>query len=189
MSKPTILFVIGPPAVGKMAVGHEIAQRTGLRLFHNHLTIELVLRFFEFGTPAFHRLVDGFRQQIIDEVAAGDGAGLIFTYVCAFDEPADLAVLSTYAQAFTSRGGRAVHLELAASQAERIRRNTTEFRLAEKPSKRDTDWSHRHVLELDEQYRFNSIGEFDHRADWLRIDNTQLAPGEVAERAIVHFGL
>ena len=48
---PALLFIVGPPAVGKMPVGHEIAQRTGLRLFHSHLRIEPVLRFFEFGTP------------------------------------------------------------------------------------------------------------------------------------------
>jgi hypothetical protein len=41
---PTLLIITGPPAVGKMAVGHEIATRTGLRLFHNHLAIEPVLR-------------------------------------------------------------------------------------------------------------------------------------------------
>lgn len=32
-------------------------------------------------------------------------------------------------------------------------------------------------------------GEFDHRADWLRIDNTDLQPDEVAERIIRHFSL
>jgi ATP-dependent Lon protease len=48
---PTLLFVLGPPAVGKMTVGNAIAEITGLKLFHNHLTIEPVLRLFEFGSP------------------------------------------------------------------------------------------------------------------------------------------
>ncbi|GAA0433130.1 hypothetical protein Aca07nite_02490 [Actinoplanes capillaceus] len=38
----TLLFIVGPPAVGKMTVGERIAARTGLRLFHNHLAIEPV---------------------------------------------------------------------------------------------------------------------------------------------------
>jgi hypothetical protein len=42
----TLLFIVGPPAVGKMSVGFEIAALTGLRLFHNHLAIEPVLRFY-----------------------------------------------------------------------------------------------------------------------------------------------
>jgi ATP-dependent Lon protease len=41
---PLLLFVVGPPAVGKMSVGQAIAERTGLRLFHNHISIELALR-------------------------------------------------------------------------------------------------------------------------------------------------
>jgi hypothetical protein len=42
----TLLFIVGPPAVGKMTVGYEVAARTGLKLFHNHHAIELVLNFF-----------------------------------------------------------------------------------------------------------------------------------------------
>lgn len=45
-SPPTLVFIVGPPAVGKMTVGHELARRTGLKLFHNHHTIDLALRFF-----------------------------------------------------------------------------------------------------------------------------------------------
>jgi hypothetical protein len=48
---PALLFVVGPPAVGKMTVGREIAERTGLRLFHNHMSAEPVLPFFDFGSP------------------------------------------------------------------------------------------------------------------------------------------
>jgi hypothetical protein len=54
---PMLVFIVGPPAVGKMTVGYALAARTGLRLFHNHHTIDLVLRFFPYGTPAFGRLV------------------------------------------------------------------------------------------------------------------------------------
>ncbi len=36
----------------------------GFRLFHNHLTIELVLNFFEFGQPQFHTFVYEFRRRV-----------------------------------------------------------------------------------------------------------------------------
>jgi hypothetical protein len=49
----TLLFIIGPPAVGKMTVGKGLSHRTGLPLFHNHLSIEAVLPVFDFGTEAF----------------------------------------------------------------------------------------------------------------------------------------
>lgn len=41
-----LVFLIGDAAVGKMTVGQELMKRTGLRLFHNHMTIEPVLEIF-----------------------------------------------------------------------------------------------------------------------------------------------
>ena len=50
----TLLFVFGPPAVGKMAVAAwAIAGVSDFRLFHNHATIEPLLDVFDYGTPAF----------------------------------------------------------------------------------------------------------------------------------------
>ena len=48
----TLVVIVGPPAVGKMAVGTELSALTGLPLFHNHLSIEAVLPVFDFGSPA-----------------------------------------------------------------------------------------------------------------------------------------
>jgi hypothetical protein len=186
---PILLFIVGPPAVGKMAVGHEIAARTGLRLFHNHLTIEPVVRIFDFGTAPFERLVGEFRRRVIEEVAASDLPGLIFTYVCAFDLPGDLAELASYAAPFRRRGGRILYLELEASQEERLRRAGGEFRLAEKPSHRDLEAARHRLIALDQRYRLTSNGEFDSIAEYLRVDNTQVSPDEVAQRAITRFDL
>lgn len=185
----TLVFIIGPPAVGKMTVGYELARRTGLKLFHNHHTIELALRFFPFGSPPFGRLVEEFRRMILEEVAASDLPGLIFTYVWAFDQPSDHAYVARLAEICASRGGRVLYVELEATQEERLCRNQTEFRLAEKPSKRDVAISRQRLLEHDSVYRLNSGGELDGRADWLRIDNTLLSPSVVAERIIAHFGI
>ena len=186
---PTLLFVVGPPAVGKMTVGHEIAARTGLKLFHNHHTIDLALRFFPYGTPPFQRLVGEFRRRIFEEVAASELPGLIFTYVWAFDHASDDAAVEDYASIFRTRGGRVVFVELEAEQGERLRRNETEFRLAEKPFKRDLEQSRRQLLELDATYQLNSRGRFDGRPDYLRFDNTALSAAEVAERTFAHFAL
>lgn len=41
-----LVIILGPHAVGKMTVGQELAAITGLKLFHNHMTIELVRNFF-----------------------------------------------------------------------------------------------------------------------------------------------
>ena len=185
----TLLFIVGPPAVGKMTVGEQIAARTGLRLFHNHLAIEPVLRFFPFGSPPFGRLVDRFRRDLIEEVAASDLPGLIFTYVWAFDLAEDEQAVRRFGEPFRRRGGRVLYLELEASQEERLRRNQGPSRLAEKPSKRDVAFSRRGLLDMDRRYRLGSEGRFDDHADYLRIDNTHLEPEQVATTAITHFDL
>ena len=185
----TLVFVIGPPAVGKMTVGYELARRTGLKLFHNHQTIELVLPFFPFGSPPFKRLVREFRRRIVEEVAESGLPGIIFTYVWAFDQPSDGATVRELAEVFESRGGRVLYVELQADQVERLRRNETELRLAEKPSKRDLAASRARLLDADAHYQLHSGDRFAGRDDWLRIDNTALAPEEVATRIIAHYGL
>ncbi|RMI36500.1 hypothetical protein EBN88_21400 [Streptomyces triticirhizae] len=184
-----MLFVVGPPAVGKMTVGNEITRLTGMPVLHNHLTIEPVLPFFAFGSPPFQRLVGGFRRRLVEEVAASELPGLVFTYVWDFDDLGDERLVREYAEPFERRGGRVLLLELEADLDERLRRNSGADRLAAKPSKRDLAWSRRHLLEADAAHRLNSREEFDGCPAYLRIDNTHLAPGEVARRAVDHFGL
>jgi hypothetical protein len=186
---PLLLFVVGPPAVGKMSVGQAIAERTGLRLFHNHIAIELAVRYFDFGTAAFHRIDGAIRRLVIEEVAASDLPGLVFTYVWAFNLPEDQAVVEEYAKPFRDRGARVLFVELEAPQAERLKRTAGESRLAEKPSRRDLKAARRDLLDDDARYQLNSGGKFDQRPDYLRINNTHLTPGEVAERVIEHFAL
>jgi hypothetical protein len=184
-----ILFITGPPAVGKMTVGQVIAGRTGLRLFHNHVSVELALRYFDFGTPGFHRINDAVRRRIVEEVATSDLPGLVFTCVRKFDVPEDDKSIDDFAEPFRSRGGRVLFLELEAALAERLRRNEGSSRLAEKPSKRDVRQSRLRLLRNDERYQLSSGGKFDGRDDYLRLDNTHLTPGEVAEQVIGRFGL
>jgi hypothetical protein len=188
-SSPILIFIVGPPAVGKMAVGLELARRTGLRLFHNHHTIDLALRFFDFGTPPFQRLVGEFRRRILEEVAQSELPGLIFTYVWAFDDPRDAATVADYAAIFESRGGRVYYVELETTQEERLRRNATELRLAEKPFKRDLEKSRARLLDLDARYQLNSRDRFAGRADYLHVDNTELSPAQVADRVVQAFTL
>lgn len=135
---PTLLFVLGPPAVGKMTVGHEIAARTGFRLFHNHHAIDLALRFFPFGSAPFGRLVGDFRRRIFEEVAASDLPGLVFTYVWAFNLASDAVAVEEYAM--NSGGefdGREDYLRIdntALSAAEVAERVVERFTLPPAPS-------------------------------------------------------
>src|SRR5689334_25225637 len=102
--RPTLVFIIGPPAVGKMTVGHALALRTGLKLFYNHQTIDLILPFFAFCSPPFGRLVGEFRRRLLEGVASSGLPGVFFTFVWAFDLAADAAGVGGYSRSFRSRG-------------------------------------------------------------------------------------
>lgn len=185
-----LVIVFGPPAVGKMTVGHELGKLTGYKLFHNHMAIEPLLDIFPFGSPPFARLVDEFRRRVIEEAADAALPGLIFTFVWALEEPDDARTLGSYAEVVTSRGGRVHFVELAATQEERLRRNTTAFRLEHKRSKRDLEFSREILLLSDERNTMNTDGDFHHPAGrHVRIDNTHLSAGEVAQRIVTAFDL
>jgi hypothetical protein len=181
------VVIFGPPAVGKMTVGAELAQRTGFKLFHNHMTIDLVLNFFPFGHPQFSKLVGEFRHRIFEEVATSDLPGLIFTYVWALNDPADKAEIDAYTALFRQQGGGVFFVELAAEQSERLMRNSTEFRLAHKPSKRNIVRSQHNLVAADERYTMNSINDFFYQENYLKINNTAVSAA-AAEMIVEAFG-
>lgn len=70
----------------------------------------------------------------------------------------------------------------------RLQRNETEFRLAEKPFKRDLVQSRRQLIALDD-YQLDSGRRFEGRRDYLRVDDTDLPPEDVADMIIRTFEL
>lgn len=174
------VVIFGPPAVGKMTVGHELSKITGFRLFHNHMTIELVLNFFEFGEPQFEALVSEFRQRVFEEVAASDLPGLIFTFVWAVEHESDREFVERSCDIFRDKGAHVYFVELQADLEERLSRNETEFRLSHKASKRDIKSSRKRLLDDDEKYKLNSDGDSFIKDNYLKIDNTNLSAVETA---------
>lgn len=182
------VVIFGPPAVGKMTVGFELAKLTGLKLFHNHMTIDLVLNFFNFGEPQFHKLVGEFRQRIFEEVAASDLPGLIFTFVWALDLESDRKYIERISDIFREKGADVYFVELEADLEERLKRNETEFRLAQKAPKRDVEKSKENLLLAHEKHKLNTEGEFFFKENYLKINNTNLSPQETARKIIEEFG-
>lgn len=174
-----LVIIIGPPAVGKMSVGRELSKITELKLFHNHMTIELVLNFFNFGDESFHKLVSSFRKQIFEEVAKSNLKGLIFTYVCDFDDLNDNNYLENLEKIFENAD--IYYIELEADLDERLKRNKCESRLMEKPSKRDLEKSERILLQHVENHKLNSDEGYFEGKNYLRINNTNLEVHEVAQ--------
>jgi len=187
-----LVFVFGPPAVGKMTVGREICARTGYKLLHNHMTVEPVLDVFPFGSPPFRRLVDEFRRRILEKaVLALDG--LVMTMVWGLDLEEDLTLVSSYVELVERSDGQVTFVELAAPLDARLARNNTELRLAAKRSKRDPEFNDANVVALEEYVMNTSPGVCTaaHRLldehEHLRVDNTHLSAADVADQVVATF--
>jgi tRNA uridine 5-carbamoylmethylation protein Kti12 len=176
----TLILLIGPPAVGKMTVGQELAKLTGLKLFHNHMSLELVNQFFDFGTEAFDRLDKTIRFAIFEEVAKSDLKGLIFTLVWDYSFEEDEAYVNEIIQIFREQDAQICLVELQADLEVRLERNRHEHRLKHKPSKRDVEWSENYLQYSESNFRMRSMeNEFEDK-EIFQIDNTHLLPEEVA---------
>jgi adenylate kinase family enzyme len=175
------VLVFGPQAVGKMTVGQELAKITDLKLFHNHMTIDLVSHFFDYGTKEGKKLVSLFRREIFEEVSKSNLYGMIFTYVWAFDMQEDWDYVNEVSRVFESRGGTVYFVELEADVEERLERNKSPNRLEHKPSKREIEWSEGDLKKSMETYRLNSLeGEMKY-SNYIKINNTNLSAAEVAK--------
>jgi chloramphenicol 3-O-phosphotransferase len=172
-----LVFLYGPPAVGKLTVGRALADLTGFRLFHNHLTVNAVGALFPRGSGPFNRLLREFRCRMLAE-AAGAGVDVIMTW--AYPRNGEEAAVQ-YAESVESRGGR-VHLVQLVCETDVLlgRIGDASRRALDKL----TDPVRAREL-LGEQYtpRPLPFGES------LVVDTTALPPAEAAARIASHYGL
>lgn len=183
-----LIVVSGPQAVGKMTVAESLRDKLRYHMMMNHDSIELSDRIFGFGTPAQKEFNGAIRESAF-ALAVKHNVDLIFTFVCAFDMPEDVAYLRALEAQFTESGGTFYFVELSATLETRLLRNETPHRMEMKPTKRNTEWSRRDILETAEKYKLNTDEGETLFAHHLRIDNTRLSPDEVADRVIAAFGL
>lgn len=111
-----LIFLYGPPAVGKVTVARELSRLTGWRLFHNHLTVNLALSLFDFGTPGFVALREtvwfaAFRRALADRVPV-----VIFTFNPENSVPQRF-IDELFAE-IAAGGGEVIPVELVAPEAE-----------------------------------------------------------------------
>ncbi|XOV84827.1 MAG: shikimate kinase [bacterium] len=180
--KPLVL-IVGPPAVGKMTVGQALSNSTGFPLLHNHMSIELALKFFEFGEPGFDDLNRALKNTIVQSVARSDHAGFIMTWVWAFDLEADAEGVSDLVSRWREMTGSDVLVvELSADETVKKQRNVDPDRLAAKPSKADVVASEARRRHHESHHQLNSGGTLPLPLPHLLIDNSTLSPAAVAQQ-------
>jgi hypothetical protein len=183
-----LVIITGPHAVGKMTVGQELTKITELKLFHNHISIELTASLLPFSTPEGKELNERIRNDVFDVFSRSDAYGLIFTFMLAFDMKADWEYIKRLEDLFVSRGSEVYYVELEAEYDTRIKRNMTENRLKEKPTKRDFKFSETMFKDIEEKYRLNSYEGEIKKKHYMKINNTELEPSVVANMIKDRFG-
>ncbi|HJQ68677.1 MAG TPA: AAA family ATPase [Blastocatellia bacterium] len=174
-----LIFIYGPPAAGKLTVAKELALATGFKLFHNHLTVDLLTPVFGFGSRPFFRLIDKFRLEIIEEAAKEKLGGLIFTFCYA--PGIDDAFVAGVVRAVERHGGQVCFVRLYCDRA------SLEQRVIDGSRSSHGKLNNVEALRefLDRYDMFSAVSGHES----LSIDNSALTPREVARRIIARYGL
>ncbi len=166
-----LVFLHGMPGVGKLTVARELAELTGFKLFHNHLTVDLVGSVFPFGSEAFVELRESIWLDVFSRAAEAKLSGLIFTF--AYDRTVRREFVEQLLSVVEAEGGEVVFIELKCSPEELERR-------VAHPSRQT--FGKLDSLELFRE--LNDAGAFVDPgipAERLVIDITSLPPSETAQ--------
>lgn len=120
-----LIFLYGPPAVGKLTVARELATLTGIPLFHNHLTVDLVTSLFPFGTEPFIQLREEIWLAAFAE-AARQNLSLIFTFNP--ERTVRHHFIDDAVRVVEASGGTVLFIELTCAETELERRMEAESR-------------------------------------------------------------
>jgi chloramphenicol 3-O-phosphotransferase len=174
-----LIFLHGLPGVGKLTVARELSKLTGFRIFHNHLTVDLVVSVFEFGSQPFVELREKVWLAVLSQAVAAKLNGLIFTF--AFDRSVRSSFIENVRGVVESAGGEVLFVELRCSVEELERR-------IEQPSRKGFG----KLNSVDMFRELKEAGAFVDPgipADRLIVDTTELSAPDAARQIVSTLGL
>ena len=175
MATPRLVFLYGPPAVGKLTVARAIADRLPFKILHNHVTIDAVTEVLPFGSDTFWRVVGRFRRDLV-EAAAGENIDLIYTFVFA---PGDEQHVADVVSPYEKAGGAVSFVQLLAPREVLLQRVLAESRRQYgKPTDAETL-----TRLLDEYDCFTAMPD----RDSLTIDLATTSARDAADRIVGHI--
>ena len=174
-----LVFIYGPPAAGKLTVAEAVVARTGYKLFHNHLTVDLAHAFFEFGTPAFGRYVEHLRFEAFETAAREGVEGTIYTFCYAL--PFDTPFVQDVQDIIAKHNGEICFVQLVCDRAVLEQRVLAESRQRFRKIK--------DVALLREILGRHELFQPIPFVSSLSIDTTHVPADEAARRIVAHYGL
>lgn len=174
-----LLFLYGPPGVGKYTVGRILAKQIGYGLLHNHLTVDLVEDIYPFGSPKYRKLNKDIRLKIIQTAVKHNVPGLIMTYALALNQKEDWKEVERFRRAANSKGGKMFFVELRCDKEVLFRRVI----------KKDRHHFHKikskaKLRDVMRQHVFRSSKQHPRRSQTLVLDTTKSTPKYTANQII-----
>ena len=176
-----LILLYGPPAVGKLTIAQEIARLTGFKVFHNHLTVNLVAAIFPRGTPAYRQLLWDIRYAVFAEAARAHIDGLVFTMVYRRDQESCIAQCVASIERF---GGTVCFVQVYC-HAETMRQRV----VREDRKQHGKTTSVELLNELLRHWEPQSTFEAAPQWDSLSLNTDVLRPVEAARQVIAHYRL
>jgi gluconate kinase len=172
-----LVFIYGVPGTGKLTVAQEISRLTGLRLFHNHLTVDLAASLFQHGTVEYLDYVRHLRLEAFERASQAN-VDLVFTFwYSSISGPS----VEQYKNMIEANGGEVLFVHLHCRPA------ILEQRVSN-PSRQPGKISNvQQLREAFAQYPTSFVDTIP--GTHLEIDNSDLEPEVVAEQIVVFFGL
>ena len=164
-----VVFIHGPAAAGKYTIGTRVAAELDVPLFHNHLTVDLALALFDFGTPPFRNLRAAIWKAAFEECAR---AGQSFVFTFHPEATVEPMLVDELAGIVKTHGGKIFFVELQCSRGAVLQRLSNESR---RQFGKMTDPALYQAIEAQGGFEFNGMPVSD-----LQVDTEALEPARAA---------
>ena len=171
-----VVILYGPPGVGKLTVGTELAALTGYKLLHNHLSVDLVSAVFPRQSEPWIRLLREIRRTVLAE-AARENVDLVCTGV-GRGTPEFADAMRGMLEPVYAGGGTVAFVRLTCARDELVRRVQSQSRRVRKkltdPTRLLAEYDLDAVIPLEPQ---------------ITLDTTDVPPRAAARRIAAHYSL
>lgn len=172
-----LVYLYGPPGVGKLTIARAMVEQTGFKLFHNHLVVDLAASLFARETDEYFEYIRVIRGAGF-EAAARMNVSLVATAVYRGTEVQNAAMRSMIGPVL-ELGGRPLFVQLTCDRDEWLARVQSEDRRA---LNKITDAGF--AVSFAERFDLGARMPFDPH---VTLDTTGLPPSEAARQIIRHL--
>ena len=172
-----LVVIYGPPVLGKLTIAKELSKIINYKVFHNHLTVDMVESVIDSSRKSFWNHVNKFRYDMIN-ILHKEKINIIFT--CVYD-PRNPGNFKKISQIIKRNRGKIYFVQLCPKKEILLKRVKGESR--KKMGKLKSAKKLLHGLKNFEHY-----ASFPNE-DNLKIDNSYMPAKKVAQEIKKYFNL